>query len=191
MRSVLQRRRAGIPKGGRRPRRAGLPGCFSFLSEAEHPASGARSSLSTPRWSLFRSRVATHPLLVAGRIVSCADLAAGEFPRAVYQLQWETSDIAEILPNNCVVAGRTHSISCRSANEQRFDQGPFRPAGARPAHLGHGPLQFPMPLLHAGGGLRARVPVRPAGRHPQLRGDRAACPDRGAPGHPEGPLDGR
>ena len=37
------------------------------------------------------------------------------------------------------------------------DPGPARPAAARPAHLGHRPVQLPLRLLHAEGGLRART----------------------------------
>ena len=47
-----------------------------------------------------------------------------------------------------------------------------RPAAARPAHLGHRPLQLPLHLLHAARGVRRRLPV-PAARGPaDLRGDR-------------------
>src|SRR5476651_767363 len=41
---------------------------------------------------------------------------------------------------------------------------PVQPHPARSAHLGHRPLQFPLPLLHAEGGVRRGlfVPARPA-----------------------------
>ena len=48
-----------------------------------------------------------------------------------------------------------------------------RPAAARPAHLGHRPLQLPLRLLHAEGGLRPRLPLPRAARAADLRGDRA------------------
>ena len=37
--------------------------------------------------------------------------------------------------------------------------GPVRARAAGPADLGHGPLQLPLPVLHAGGGVRARLRV--------------------------------
>ena len=42
------------------------------------------------------------------------------------------------------------------------------------AHLGHRPLQLPLRLLHAEGGLRPRLRVPRPRRAPDLRGDRAA-----------------
>ena len=51
---------------------------------------------------------------------------------------------------------------------------PPRPAAARPPDLGHGPLQLPLHVLHAEGGLRPRLRVPAARRGPELRGDRAA-----------------
>ena len=47
-------------------------------------------------------------------------------------------------------------------------------APARPAHLGHRPLQLPLRLLHAQGRLRARLPVPAARRPADVRGDHAA-----------------
>ncbi len=59
-----------------------------------------------------------------------------------------------------------------------------RPAGAaaaRPAHFGHGPLQFPLSLLHAGGQVPQGFPVPEEQRAAVLRGNPAAgadlCPD--------------
>ena len=37
--------------------------------------------------------------------------------------------------------------------------GPLGPPAPRPAHLGHRPLQLPLRVLHAEGGLRARLPL--------------------------------
>ena len=51
-----------------------------------------------------------------------------------------------------------------------------RPAAARPAHLGHRPLQLPLHVLHAQGGLRARLRVPAARPGPVVRGDRAGGP---------------
>src|SRR5688572_853108 len=48
-----------------------------------------------------------------------------------------------------------------------------RAADPGPPRLGHRPLQLPLRLLHAEGGLRARPCVPPAGRAPDLRRDRA------------------
>ena len=48
-----------------------------------------------------------------------------------------------------------------------------RPGAARPAHLGHRPLQLPLHLLHAQGGLRRGLRVPAARPGPDLRGDRA------------------
>ena len=48
-----------------------------------------------------------------------------------------------------------------------------RPAAARPAHLGHRPLQLPLRLLHAEGRVRPRLPVPAARRAADVRGDRA------------------
>ena len=50
------------------------------------------------------------------------------------------------------------------------------PAAARPADLGHGPLQLPLHVLHAQGGLRARLRVPAARPGPDVRGDRARGP---------------
>ena len=47
-------------------------------------------------------------------------------------------------------------------------------AAARPAHLGDGPLQFPLPVLHAARDLPREVPVSQIQRAPELRGNRAA-----------------
>jgi hypothetical protein len=44
-----------------------------------------------------------------------------------------------------------------------------RPAPTRRAHLGHGPLQLPLYLLHAEGGVRARLPVLGSRRSPHVR----------------------
>ena len=46
-------------------------------------------------------------------------------------------------------------------------------AAARPADLGHRPLQLPLRLLHAEGGLRQRLPLHGPQGAAQLRGDRA------------------
>ena len=51
----------------------------------------------------------------------------------------------------------------------------IRPAASRPAHLGHRPLQLPLRLLHAEGGLRARPPVHGPEGASLVRGDQ---PDR-------------
>ena len=48
----------------------------------------------------------------------------------------------------------------------------LRPPAPRPADLGHRPLQLPLRLLHAEGGLRARPSVPRAARAPDVRGDR-------------------
>ena len=51
------------------------------------------------------------------------------------------------------------------------------PAAARSADLGHRSLQLPLRLLHAQGGLRARLRVPRARRAADVRGDRAAGAD--------------
>ena len=48
-----------------------------------------------------------------------------------------------------------------------------RSGDARPAHLGHRPLQLPLHLLHAQGDLREGLRVPAARPGPELRGDRA------------------
>ena len=48
-----------------------------------------------------------------------------------------------------------------------------RPAAARPAHLGHRPLQLPLQLLHAEGSVRQAVRVSAAFVAAQFRGDHA------------------
>ena len=53
---------------------------------------------------------------------------------------------------------------------------PARTADARPAHLGHRPLQLPVHLLHAQRGVRSRVPLPAARRPADVRGDRPAGP---------------
>ena len=58
-------------------------------------------------------------------------------------------------------------------------------------HLGHRPLQLPLRLLHAEGGLRPRLSVPPPRRAPDLRGDRAPRPDVRRPGRREDPHHGR
>ncbi len=47
-----------------------------------------------------------------------------------------------------------------------------RPAAARPAHLGDGPLQLPLRVLHAQGGVRQGLHLPAAFRAAELRGDR-------------------
>ena len=52
------------------------------------------------------------------------------------------------------LGGRLALVTCRDGRPDTL-----RPAAARPAHLGHRPLQLPLRLLHAEGGLRARLRV--------------------------------
>ena len=47
---------------------------------------------------------------------------------------------------------------------------------SRPADLGHRPLQLPLRLLHAEGGIRPRLPVRRPQGAAHVRGDRTARP---------------
>ena len=54
----------------------------------------------------------------------------------------------------------------------------LRPAAARPPDLGHRPLQLPLHLLHAEGGLRQRLPLSRAAGAARLRGDRRASRER-------------
>ncbi len=85
------------------------------------------------------------------------------------------------------VARRTESTPPRVRSlcgDDRY----LRTAAPRPAHLGHRPLQLPLRLLHAEGGLRSRLPFHGSQGAPQLRGDRAggACvrpPRRGEDPH--------
>ena len=65
--------------------------------------------------------------------------------------------------------------------------GPVRAGPARPPDLGHGPLQLPLPLLHAGRGVRARLRVPAARGGPVVRGDRAARDDLRRPRGPQAP----
>ena len=51
---------------------------------------------------------------------------------------------------------------------------PARASLARPAHLGHGSLQFPLHLLHAARGVRQQLFLHAAFSAAVLRGDRAA-----------------
>ena len=94
------------------------------------------------------------------------------------------------------VAGRAGD-SCRGARravlslvghdrtnprKPRFDRSaargrrPARTAAARPAHLGHGPLQLPLPVLHAARDLRRglSLPARPQSDCPSTRSRRLA-----------------
>ena len=67
--------------------------------------------------------------------------------------------------------------------------GPVRPRAARPPDLGHGPLQLPLPLLHAGRGVRARLRVparaRRCCRSRRSRGSRAIFVGLGRPQAPD------
>src|SRR6266508_1113284 len=54
---------------------------------------------------------------------------------------------------------REHTAENVGYAGSRGDAGHTRPAAARPTHLRHRPLQLPLRLLHAEGGLRARLPV--------------------------------
>ena len=47
-------------------------------------------------------------------------------------------------------------------------------------NIGHRPVQFPVPILHAGGDIWGAVPVPAKGAASHLRGDRAAHPDHRA-----------
>ena len=69
-------------------------------------------------------------------------------------------------------AGAAHpgATAARAGPAER----PARPAAARPAHLGHRPLQLPLRLLHAQGGVRRHLPVPAAEVAAELRGDHAA-----------------
>src|SRR5919106_4914399 len=62
---------------------------------------------------------------------------------------------------------------------------------ARPAYLGHRPLQLPLHVLHAEGGLREQLPLPPPRRAPHVRGDRAPRAALRRPGCPEGAADRR
>ena len=62
-----------------------------------------------------------------------------------------------------------------------------RAPAARPAHLGHRPLQFPLQLLHAEGGLRPELCVPAALVAADLRGDRSRRPAVRRPRREEDP----
>src|SRR3954470_5016046 len=66
-----------------------------------------------------------------------------------------------------------------------------RAAAARSAHLRHGPLQLPLSVLHAEGGLRARLRVHGARGVADARGDREGGPGLCGPGRDEAAPDGR
>ncbi len=70
---------------------------------------------------------------------------------------------------------RCHAVRCGqlpSRYRLRSDSARhLRPAASRPAHLGHRPLQLPLRLLHAEGGLRPRPSVPRPARAADLRGD--------------------
>ena len=76
--------------------------------------------------------------------------------------------------------GRRRSRAPRApADASAFDgrpgrRGPVRARAARPADLGHRPVQLPLPVLHAGRGLRARLRVPAPRPGADVRGDRAA-----------------
>ena len=74
-----------------------------------------------------------------------------------------------------------------AAFRRRAARGHARPADARPAHLGHRPLQLPLHLLHAARGVRRELQVPAARRDPQLRGDRAPGAHLRRPGREEDP----
>ena len=69
--------------------------------------------------------------------------------------------------------------------QTRFDG--HRPRHRRRPHLGHRPLQLPLPVLHA----RRGPAVAGSRRHPQLRGDRAALVAAGEHGRARHPPDRR
>src|SRR6266581_7030986 len=66
-----------------------------------------------------------------------------------------------------------------------------RAQAARPAHLGHRPLQLPLHLLHAARRVRPRLRVSPEERFAELRGDRAAGARFQRPRGRENPPDRR
>ena len=72
------------------------------------------------------------------------------------------------------MARRVGYYSPPSRREPRARSRPARTPAARPARLGHRPLQLPLSLLHAGRDLRRPLRVPAQARAAQLRGDRAA-----------------
>ena len=72
-----------------------------------------------------------------------------------------------------VGAVRTGRVRRRSTGG-RADARPVRPRPARPPDLGHRPVQLPLPVLHAGGGVRARLRVPAQGAR--------SCRSRRSPG---------
>src|SRR5688500_7523514 len=71
-------------------------------------------------------------------------------------------------------ARQTPQRAGAAVRENDGDDGHRRagPAAAGSADLGHRSLQLPLRLLHAEGGLRARLPVPRARRAADVRGDR-------------------
>src|SRR5215211_6854374 len=68
---------------------------------------------------------------------------------------------------------------------------PLPAPASRPPHLGHRPLQLPLHLLHAEGGLREQLSLPTQSRPAHVRGDRAARADLRLTRRGEDPPDGR
>ena len=75
-------------------------------------------------------------------------------------------------------------LRCRLRRPARA-AGPVRAGAARPPDLGHRPLQLPLPVLHARGGVRPRLRLPPARRGAVVRGDRAPRVDLRRPRRPQ------
>src|SRR5690349_18293030 len=67
------------------------------------------------------------------------------------------------------------------------DFGPAGPSPRLPPHLGDGPVQSPLRLLHAGGALHLAPEAEPS----HVRGDHAAGADLRGPWRLQAPADGR
>src|SRR5262249_53925988 len=83
-----------------------------------------------------------------------------------------------VTPHTAVTAIRTRSAGTKGAGYgvDRAHARHLRTSASRPSDLGHRPLQLPLRLPHAEGGLRPRPPLsRPAGAA-DVRGDRARRP---------------
>ena len=129
------------PRGGRPPRRA--------RAEARPRSAAAPTARRSPRWACRRrtsSPAATTPTASA----------SGSASRTWASRRRRSSSSRRSGPSSGRVASQAHGrirpVPCPDGAAARH----ARPAARDAAHLDHRPLQLPLRLLHAEGGLRPR-----------------------------------
>ena len=114
---------------------------------------------------------------------------SGEEPRRLQagKLSWALSMDAPRIAPRSPLDRHLDFVGDGSLAQSRAASRRSRSPDIRPAGIGHGPLQLPLPVLHAGG----RASLARSRRDPQLRGDRALGPPAGRHGHHRRPVDRR